>query len=357
MNSLPRVINPGEYTGGHVQGVAVDTKRGYAYFSFTTQLVKTDLSGNFIGSVVNLTGHLGCISLTDDGRVVGSLEYKSDSIGRGIAAAQGTEIPDENAFYLVIFDTERIDRQGIDADGCDIMKAVLLPEPTKDYATADEASGKEHKYGCSGIDGTGIGPVFGEPYGTESFISVCYGIYGDVTRKDNDYQVIHSYPLSVFGDFGKPLSQKALHKSGPKSAKHTHFLYTGNTEWGIQNLEYDPNSDLWFIAVYRGKKPEFSNFDMFCVRGSEKPELLSLRGRGSECGRVIKTVGGEMCKSGLASGYRFPYGSTGIASVSGGYFYISHHKSRTDEHGKQLFSSDLTLYRHVKGSDELFEEA
>lgn len=355
MNSLPKVINPGEYTGGHVQGVAVDTERGYAYFSFTTQLVKTDLSGNFLGSVVNLTGHLGCISLMNDGRVVGSLEYKSDSIGRGIATAQGTEIPKENAFYLVVFDTEKIDRQDINADGCDIMKAVLLPEPTADYAATDDASGKEHRYGCSGIDGTGIGPVFGEPYGTESFVSVCYGIYGDVTREDNDYQVIHSYPLSVFEDYGKPLSQKALHKSGPKSAKYTHFLYTGNTEWGVQNLEYDPASDLWFFAVYKGKKAEFSNFDMFCVRGSEKPEPLSLMGRGGERGMVIKAVGGELCKSGLASGYRFPHGSTGIASVGGGYFYISHHKNRKGENGRTYYSTDATLYHHIDGSWELFE--
>ena len=355
MNNLPKLINPGECDGGHVQGIAIDVKRGFAYFSFTTQFVKTDLSGNIIGSVVNLTGHLGCISLADDGRVVGSLEYKSDSIGRGIAANLGTEIPKENAFYLVVFETDKINRPNINADGCEIMKAVLLPEPTRDYAEIDEASGCEHRYGCSGIDGTGIGPEFGKPYGTENFVIVCYGIYSDEKRRDNDYQLIHSYPLSIFEEYGKPLSQSALHKSGPQSAKNRYFLYTGNTTWGVQNLEYDPNSDLWFFAVYPGAKPEFSNFPTFTVRGSDAPKELLLRGRKGECGKVISTVGGEVCKSGLASGYTFPLGSTGIASIGGGYFYISHHKNRKGENGRTYYSTDATLYRHIDGSKDLFE--
>jgi len=355
MKELPKKICPGEYGGGHVQGAAVDTERGFAYFSFTTELVKTDLAGNFIGSVTSLTGHLGCISLTDDGRVVGSLEYKSDSIGRGIAAEQGTEIPKENAFYLVIFDTPRIDRANISADGCDVMRAAYLSEPTRDYADRDEISGHEHRYGCSGIDATGIGPLFGCPSDSEKFVSVCYGIYGAPERCDNDYQVIQSYPLSIFDEYAAPLSQSRLHKSGPKAAFATHFLYTGNTEWGVQNLEYDSASGLWFFAVYSGRKPEFSNFDMFCVRGTDTPELLPLRGRGGECGRVIKTVGGDLCKSGLATGYRFPYGSTGIASVGDGFFYISKPKSRKGENGRTYYSTDTTLYRHTDDSRELFE--
>ena len=59
--NLPKNIFSGEYKAGHCQGIAVDTERGYIYYSFTTMLVKTDLEGNFIGSVVGLLGHLGCI--------------------------------------------------------------------------------------------------------------------------------------------------------------------------------------------------------------------------------------------------------------------------------------------------------
>jgi hypothetical protein len=35
----------------HVQGIAVDKKHGYIYYSFTTLLVKTDLAGNVVGTV------------------------------------------------------------------------------------------------------------------------------------------------------------------------------------------------------------------------------------------------------------------------------------------------------------------
>ena len=54
----------------HCQGLAVDEKNGYVYYSFTTLLVKTDLEGNLIGTVDGLIGHLGCIAYNaEDGRV------------------------------------------------------------------------------------------------------------------------------------------------------------------------------------------------------------------------------------------------------------------------------------------------
>jgi hypothetical protein len=46
LDKLPRQIYSGEWNTGHVQGIAVDTERGYVYYSFTTALVKTDLEGN-----------------------------------------------------------------------------------------------------------------------------------------------------------------------------------------------------------------------------------------------------------------------------------------------------------------------
>ena len=49
--SLPRDIFSGCWNTGHCQGIAVDTKREYIYYSFTTALVKTDLHGRLIGSV------------------------------------------------------------------------------------------------------------------------------------------------------------------------------------------------------------------------------------------------------------------------------------------------------------------
>lgn len=80
-----------------MQGIAVDLKNGYMYFSFTTELLKTDLQGKLIGSVKGMTGHLGCLTVNpEDGRVYGSLEYKNDEIGRGILRQLNKEGNGEN---------------------------------------------------------------------------------------------------------------------------------------------------------------------------------------------------------------------------------------------------------------------
>ncbi|HRN57154.1 MAG TPA: hypothetical protein PLL71_11915, partial [Agriterribacter sp.] len=103
INGLPRniYIEDGNF---HVQGVAVDTQRGYTYFSFTTSLVKTNLKGEIIGSVDGFIGHLGCLAMNpEDGRIYASLEYKNDNIGRGILKGSGNESKlseNENSFYI-----------------------------------------------------------------------------------------------------------------------------------------------------------------------------------------------------------------------------------------------------------------
>ena len=75
MNALlPQSIPSGLWPYGHCQGIAIDKKREFMYFSFTTALIKTDLKGRLIGSVTGLLGHLGCIDFNDeDGRLYGSL--------------------------------------------------------------------------------------------------------------------------------------------------------------------------------------------------------------------------------------------------------------------------------------------
>ena len=47
--NLPKNIFSGHWGNCHVQGIAVDTLRGYVYYSFTTILVKTDLNGKLLG--------------------------------------------------------------------------------------------------------------------------------------------------------------------------------------------------------------------------------------------------------------------------------------------------------------------
>lgn len=95
LSNLPRSIYR-EEGNFHVQGVVVDTKRGYAYFSFTTSLVKTNLKGELIGSVDGFIGHLGCLDINpEDGRIYASLEYKNDQIGKGILKGLGDETKEQ----------------------------------------------------------------------------------------------------------------------------------------------------------------------------------------------------------------------------------------------------------------------
>ena len=42
---LPKNIYSGAYKAGHCQGIAVDVKKGFVYYSFTTMLIKTDMEG------------------------------------------------------------------------------------------------------------------------------------------------------------------------------------------------------------------------------------------------------------------------------------------------------------------------
>ena len=59
--NLPKKLHTEGWKGGHIQGIAVDSKREFVYLSFTTQLVKLDMKGNVIGTVTGLLGHLGCL--------------------------------------------------------------------------------------------------------------------------------------------------------------------------------------------------------------------------------------------------------------------------------------------------------
>ena len=314
---------------GHIQGIAVDKERKYMYYSFTTSLVKTDLSGNIVGSVGGLCGHLGCIAYSyDDGKVYGSLEFKHDSIGRGVLdivnASSDTLIDVEDGFYLVRFDVDKIDRVGMDAEKDGVMTAVFLPEVTNDY------NAEGHRYGCSGIDGITFAPAPAE--NGKKYIYVAYGIYIE-DEGENDYQVILRYDPEVFDKFEAPLNQKSMHRSGPDSPESKYFVYTGNTKWGIQNLEYVPENDIMLLAVYVGKKPHFPNFPMFVLdmkKGARKTEIGE---------QLTLAEIGELHEASGIRGIDFPYGSTGVISLGDGLFYFSKPSDASGE-----WSTEISLY-------------
>ena len=358
--AFPHRIHSGYWPEGHVQGIAVDEAGGYVYFSFTTVLLKTDLSGNPVGSVCNIVGHLGCITFDPDRRrVYGSLELKHDAVGRGIMNRTGKEIAAEDAFYLVSFDCDAIDRMGMDAEVTDgaeksVMTALYLPDVVADYNDTDEASGKLHRYGCSGIDGTAYGPVFGAAADSEKKIMVCYGVYGDVNRDDNDHQVILQFDPSEIEELGKPLTQAAPHHSGcPCEARY--FFHTGNTTYGVQNLEYDPFTRAYLVAVYTGHKEHFTNYPLFFIDSSQAPYEGELSGRNGERGLLLSPAKPTPSVSD-AGGCWFGLGQTGVYAFGDGRYAYSTPLDRPEE-GRRMQASDVGLYRLDREGENVFSEA
>ena len=347
---IPHTILSGFWKEGHVQGIAVDTEKGHIYFSFTTILLKTDFTGKPLGSVRNLAGHLGCITFDADRRkVYGSLELKHDAIGKGIIDRTGWNPSEEDNFYLVCFDADKIDRMELDAEKDGIMRAVWLKQVVEEYAAIDPISGKKHHYGCSGIDGTAYGPVFGTEGAKK--IMVAYGIYSETDRTDNDHNVILQYDPDIFDRYGLSLDQANPHHNGPEAPENRYFLYTGNTRWGVQNLEYDPASRCWLVCVYKGQKESFTNFPMFLIDGTVAPVCQALTGRPGEEGQVLTLA--NTAEIGLHDlpGCAFPLGSTGVFAFGDGRFYFSDPISSKEE---KTFSSTVQLYRLDKTNPQLF---
>lgn len=280
----------------HVQGMAVDTAARCFYLSFTTSVVKVDYEGNVLAKVDSINGHLGAMTFDASARkLYASLECKDDEIGRGIARNLGTEAftRDQARFYVAVVDVDRM-----------AMQTYEVAEAIADYKT---------KYGCSGIDGVTIAPQIGKKNGKPR-LYVAYGIYGDISRRDNDHQILLEYKLDAF----KP------GVAAPKaSAKY--FVFTGNTTWGVQNLCYDPGTGCIFMASYAGKKPEFPNYSLFAVPVNQKPEKKVLRGLEDD-GEHLSLA---LWQQGLLStvkgvrGWRFSDACTGICTLGDGTWFIS----------------------------------
>lgn len=335
---LPLRQNGGTWPTSHVQGIAVDLRGGYIYYSFTTLLAKFDFGGRLVGTLVGWAGHLGDLDFNPrDGRVYGSLEYKKDQ-----------------AFYIAVIDVSRLDRVGIDARTSDLFRTVFLPEVARDYTADLDGDGvfagdvgktADHRYGCSGIDGVSFGPPFGRTDGPR-LLTVAYGIYGNPARTDNDHQVLLQYDISDWSGHERPLREEAPHHSGPSAAQGKYFVRTGNTNFGVQNLAYDEASQRWFLGVYKGAKPSFPNYLMFAVDARTPPTLGDLigvpgpGGRGTEKGLLLALADDGLKDA--ATGIRGwkQKADVGLQPVGRGLFYLA---VNSGPRGQQ--TGDLTLHR------------
>ena len=353
--NLPKKLHTEGWRAGHVQGIAIDTKQEYVYISFTTMLVKLDMQGNVVGTVTGFLGHLGCLDFNDkDGRVYGSLEYKNDAIGKGILKQEGVSKQLETGFYVAIFDVDKITRENMSAERDGVMTSVLLKTVVEDFkANVKDENGKilEHRHGCSGFDGISFGPAFDGS--GKQMLTVAYGIYGDKNRTDNDYQVLLQYDTRNWAKYEAPLSQDNMHKQGPAKPQGKYFVFTGNTSWGVQNLEYDKDSNRWFLACYPGKKECFSNFTLFVVDGAKKPSVRPLYGVGYEkVGPVLGFVndGRSDSKDIDVRGWHNKIGAYGVCALGDGYFYLA---SGGKKDGKR--TATIHLARYVGKRYEAFE--
>jgi hypothetical protein len=280
------------------------------------------------------------------------LEYKNDAIGKGILKAEKSSFKPNNAFYIAIFDVDRITREGMSAEKDGIMTTVHLSTVVYDYLDVVELdNGKwEHRLGCSGIDGVAFGPKFGKK-GGKQLLTVTYGIYSDHKRSDNDYQVLLQYDISKWKKYEHKLSQDDMHQQGPAKPAGEYFVKTGNTTYGVQNLDYDPSTNLWMMAVYAGTKKHYPNYTLFAADGLARPVKKALDGVPYiKKGKVValKAAGKQQ---GEIRGWHWGVGSTGICSLGDGYFYLSHNYKIEAGQG-----STIRLYRFTGEEDAAFHQ-
>lgn len=320
----PSEIPPGKLpaNAGHLQGLAVDAANKVIYRSFTNALVKTDLEGKILGSVIGLTGHLGDIAFYN-GKIYGSLEYK-----------------EKHAFYIAIFDTSLIDKLNMNAESSGSMKTVYLKEVVKDFTAdltpdnkmpvdfSDKPASPDHRYGCSGIDGVAFGPAFNRKDARKIVLTVAYGIYSNVKRNDNDHQVLLQYDVTKWDGYAQPLKEANPHKSGPENVDGKYLVYTGNTSFGVQNLEYDETTNYWFLAVYKGLKPTFPNYKLFLIDGDAVPTAGVISGQPKVNGKEEE---GQLLPLAVLGHYHKETGifgmdsdaAYGLAKLGDGRFYLA----------------------------------
>lgn len=304
----------------HIQGLALDKKEKCLYCSFTSAFFKCNLEGNVIGSVTGINGHLGAMTYEPKSKkVYASLEIKDDEIGRGVSDALGAERHEKAAsrFYVAEIDVRKIDRLEVPFE--EAMTLHPIEEVAKDYLDTVEVNGVtlEHKYGCSGMDGVAIAPGFGAK-GKEKFLYVAYGVYGDTTRVDNDYNILLCFKMD---DLAKPV--------------HKYFVKTGNTRYGVQNMTYDADSERLYLAVYKGSKSQYPNYSLFSLDIHQKPFMGKLEN--------VPYEENEVEQVSVTEGSFFKWGSTGLYSFGDGRWYISKNGKKD---GYQF--SDVTLFESLE---------
>lgn len=353
-SGLPRTV----FVDGqrqHVQGIAYDKEKNCMYMSFTSRFLKVDMDGNILASIDRIQGHLGAVTFNPRNRkIYASLECKDDIIGQGIAKVLnvGTVSKADSRFYIAVIDVDKLDGIGMDPEKGDILKTSCIRKAVRDYADG-------HKYGCSGIDGVAIAPGIGSN-ADEMYLYVGYGIYGDVNRTDNDYQIIQRYKIKDIEKTSGPTIFGTAHENGPQKPDKEYFIFTGNTKYGIQNMAWDPYTGCMFLAVYKGSKETYPNYSLFAFEMNCKPFKAVLRNSTDKRKhlqvRLVEPKEGicpeKDADTGI-TGWKFKHGSTGLCPLGDGLWYISN-KGKDKKTGTH--SCRAKLYRWNGSADKPFVE-
>lgn len=335
----------------HVQGIAYDKTKDCMYMSFTSAFYKTDMKGNVVASISGINGHLGAMTFDPVGRkVYASLEFKDDSIGRGVSNGLGAHLytREQCVFYIACIDVDKVVRMDMMQD--EAITLYRVEDACNDYQAKVmcNAVEYEHRFACSGIDGITIGPAFGTNASKvrpgkdyKRYLYVAYGIYGDSKRPDDDYNILLCYELEH-----------------PEKPVCRYFIRTGNTSWGVQNLGYDRFTNKLFMAVYKGDKPQYPNYSLFALNMSQKPFKDILKGVPYHKEKELQL---RTDQSGLydadtdIGGWNFKWGSTGFCPLGDGYYYISENGKYKDDEGRKCNFCRATLYRWTGEDDGPFE--
>lgn len=351
---LPKTIQTPFFNTGHCQGIAVDVENKAVYYSFTTFLVKTDFTGKVLGTVSGVQGHLGCLDWDAQKKLVyASLEYNDDEIGRGVKRQEHSNVKLDNTFYVAIFDARKITRIGMDAARDSVMRICYLGKVSKDYTANVKINGAtlRHRLGCAGFDGISLGPDFGVRDDTQ-YLTIAYGIYNDTTRTDNDYQVLQQYQVERILKKARPFTTNDHFKKGIRKPRRTYYAYTGNTTYGVQNLEYDPATGLWFMAVYRGHKRWFPNHKLYVVDGTKPTARERLKGVPYiKCLQRTLPLLKSAEQSGDGQESQALDASYGLHALGDGYFYVV--ESIKDEAGRHGAILHLATWDADRGTFSL----
>jgi hypothetical protein len=175
-----------------------------------------------------------------------------------------------------------------------------------------------------------FGPLPGKSESDGVYLFVAYGIYRDLNRCDNDHQVILCYDTKNWDTYAKEMNQRSMHVCGPDAPDHKFFVYTGNTTWGVQNLEYDRHTSAFFMAVYNGTKPEFPNYGLYAIDASVAPKMQKLCGLDEDGEALTLKPIGKLDEATGVYGWHFPHGSTGMFSYGDGRWLISENRLTTE---------------------------